>query len=194
MKCDVKLTQRSIRCGYLDSNSLVLQTHMRPHCCLSVVRVDDLLRSNKEENSPWMFLLNVHKRSDGAVASHPRRHMAFIPCSGEEKATGWELCVQSVIDQCGKCNGCCRATEFLRTPGWRTLSTIVASGTKQASTVPGGLADQDNLPHSAFVVCWKGQSVVFPETVITLAIIKHNVWLKCTQINILYAIKQLLSI
>lgn len=51
-----------------------------------------------------------------------------------------------------KTNGRRCAPEFLCTPGWPTICTIVAGRAEQASAVQGGLADQYNLPHSAAVV------------------------------------------
>lgn len=51
-----------------------------------------------------------------------------------------------------KTNGRRCAPEFLCTPCWPTICTIVAGRAEQASAVQGGLADQYNLPHSAVVV------------------------------------------
>lgn len=115
MNRDIKLTQRSIRCGYLDSNSLVLQTHT---------------------------VSGVVVHSFGAAVGRNRQDESCV-------------CDVSLINVGNLKTDAGCATEFLCAPGWRTISTIVAGRAKQASAVLGCLTDQDNLPHSAFVVCWK---------------------------------------
>lgn len=108
----------------------------------------------KRRAAPACEIQNVRRGSGVAVGPHPQRHIAFIP---------WGfVCNVSLINvENLKTNGCRRPiTEFLCTPGWPTIFTIVAGCAEQASAVRSCLPNQDSLPHSAFVARWKRQPMV----------------------------------
>lgn len=85
------------------------------------------------------------------------------------------VCSVSLINVgIAKTNDRRRTTELLCTPGWRTISTIVASRAQRAGAVLGGLANQDSLPHLAF--CGVLDGATSGVSTDHNNAIKHNVW------------------